>query len=98
MPSITVELQPEFATLAGTRIRYAESGGSAGSVIVPDIRTPVRIIAGDHDRVVPRANAEFLAEHLPNSRLTTVDAGHFVWEEAPGDYASIIADWVRGSS
>jgi hypothetical protein len=23
-----------------------------------------------------------------------VDAGHFVWEEAPGEYASIVTNWV----
>jgi hypothetical protein len=28
-----------------------------------------------------------------------VDAGHFAWEEVPGEYASIITAWVdRGSS
>jgi len=63
---------------------------------LPEIETPVQIIAGRHDRVVPLANAEFLDERLPNSRLTILDAGHFVWEEAAGEYASIVADWVAG--
>ena len=63
---------------------------------LPEIEAPVTIIAGTRDRVVPLANAEFLDDRLPNSRLVTVDAGHFVWEEAPGEYASIIADWVTG--
>ena len=31
-----------------------------------------------------------------NSRLAIVDAGHFVWEEAAGEYASIVSDWVMG--
>jgi pimeloyl-ACP methyl ester carboxylesterase len=44
--------------------------------------------------VVPLANAEFLDERLPDSRLVVVDAGHFGWEERPGEYASLIADWV----
>lgn len=43
---------------------------------LPDIETPVLIVAGRHDRVVPLANAEFLHERLPTSRLTIVDAGH----------------------
>jgi len=30
------------------------------------------------------------------SRLVVIDAGHFVWEEAAGEYASTIADWVAG--
>ncbi len=62
---------------------------------LPGIETAVQIIAGGRDAVVPLVNAEFLAERLPCSRLTMVDAGHFVWEEAPGEYASIVTDWVE---
>jgi pimeloyl-ACP methyl ester carboxylesterase len=65
--------------------------------LLPQIETPVTIINGRHDRVVPVANAEFLAERLPNSRLRIIDAGHFVWEEAPAEYASIILDSISGS-
>jgi pimeloyl-ACP methyl ester carboxylesterase len=25
-----------------------------------------------------------------------LDTGHFVWEEAPGQYAAIVAAWVTG--
>src|SRR3954454_11801076 len=65
---------------------------------LPLIETPVEIIAGGRDRVVPLVNAEFLAERLPHSTLTMVDAGHFVWEEAPGEYASIVTGWVERRS
>jgi pimeloyl-ACP methyl ester carboxylesterase len=58
--------------------------------LLPTISTPVTIINGRHDRVVPVANAEFLDDRLPNSRLAIIDAGHFVWEEAPAEYASTI--------
>src|SRR5262245_33053301 len=64
--------------------------------LLPGIATPVTIINGRHDRVVPLANAEFLHERLPTSRLRIIDAGHFVWEEAPAEYASIILDSIRG--
>lgn len=63
---------------------------------LPEIDTPVRIIAGRRDRAVPLANAEFLDARLPNSTLVIIDAGHFVWEEAADEYAAIIADWVTG--
>jgi pimeloyl-ACP methyl ester carboxylesterase len=66
--------------------------------LLPQIRTPVTIINGRHDRVVPVANAEFLHERLPNSRLVLIDAGHFVWEEAPAEYASIIVDSISRSA
>jgi pimeloyl-ACP methyl ester carboxylesterase len=65
--------------------------------LLPQISTPVTIINGAHDRVVPVANAEFLDERLPNSRVVLIDAGHFVWEEAPTQYASIILDSIGGT-
>jgi pimeloyl-ACP methyl ester carboxylesterase len=65
--------------------------------LLPQIATPVTIINGRDDRVVPVGNAWFLDERLPNSRVRIIDAGHFVWEEAPGDYASIILESVAAS-
>ncbi len=62
--------------------------------LLPQIKTPVTIINGRHDRVVPVANAEFLDERLPNSRVVLIDAGHFVWEEAPAEYAATILDSI----
>jgi len=44
----------------------------------------------------PNENAEFLDERPPIGRLTILDAGHFVWEEAAAEYASIGADSVAG--
>jgi pimeloyl-ACP methyl ester carboxylesterase len=64
--------------------------------LLSEIATPVTIINGRHDRVVPLANAEFLDGRLPNSRLAIIDAGHFVWEEAPAEYASSIVDAIFG--
>ena len=65
--------------------------------LLPQITTPVTIINGRHDRVVPVANAEFLHERLPNSRVVLIDAGHFVWEEAPTEYAATILDSINGN-
>jgi pimeloyl-ACP methyl ester carboxylesterase len=66
------------------------------AALLPQITTPVTIINGRNDRVVPLANAEFLGDRLPNSRVAIIDAGHFVWEEAPAEYASIILDAITG--
>jgi pimeloyl-ACP methyl ester carboxylesterase len=65
--------------------------------LLPRITTAVTIINGRHDRVVPLANAEFLDERLPNSRLAIIDGGHFIWEEAPAEYASIVLDAITRS-
>jgi len=66
--------------------------------LLPRITTPVTIINGRHDRVVPVGNAEFLDARLPNSRVALIDAGHFVWEEAPAEYASIIVDAITAGA
>jgi pimeloyl-ACP methyl ester carboxylesterase len=65
--------------------------------LLPKITTPVTIINGRHDRVVPLANVEFLNERLPSSRVEIIDANHFVWEEAPEKYASIVLDSVKSN-
>jgi pimeloyl-ACP methyl ester carboxylesterase len=65
--------------------------------LLPEITTQVTIINGRHDRVVPLANAEFLDERLPNSRVVVIDGGHFIWEDAPAEYGSIILDSITGN-
>jgi pimeloyl-ACP methyl ester carboxylesterase len=64
--------------------------------LLPQIFTPVQIITGRTDPIVPVANAEFLHARLPNSRLDVLDAGHLAWEEVPAEYGAIIAGWVDG--
>ena len=65
--------------------------------LLPQITVPVTIINGGRDRVVPLANADFLDQRLPTSRVVIIDAGHFVWEEAPAQYASAVLDSVTGT-
>jgi pimeloyl-ACP methyl ester carboxylesterase len=62
--------------------------------LLPEITTPVTIINGRDDRVVPLANAEFLDERLPHSRVVIIEGGHFIWEEAPAEYASAILESI----
>jgi alpha/beta hydrolase fold len=65
--------------------------------LLPQIEMPVTIINGRHDRVIPLANAKFLDQRLPASRLVIIDAGHFVWEEEPAQYASAVLDSITGN-
>jgi pimeloyl-ACP methyl ester carboxylesterase len=64
--------------------------------LLPEIETPVQIIAGARDHAVPPVNAEFLHERLPNSKLDVVDAGHFTWEDAADEYAALVTNWWGG--
>jgi len=63
---------------------------------LPEIRTPVQIIAGARDDAVPPVNADYLHERLPRSKLDFVDAGHFVWEDGADEYAALIGAWWDG--
>ena len=62
--------------------------------LLPEIMTPVTIINGRNDAVVPLANAEFLDERLPNSRVVVIDGGHFIWEERPAEYAAAVLESI----
>lgn len=65
--------------------------------LLPGITTPLQILAGRNDRVVPLENAEYLHQRVPGSRLDTIDAGHFVWEEAADEYADVITRWWQAA-
>jgi pimeloyl-ACP methyl ester carboxylesterase len=64
--------------------------------LLPTIETPVLIINGARDPVVPPVNAEYLHERLPKSKLDIIDAGHFVWEDAADTYAALVTSWWAG--
>jgi pimeloyl-ACP methyl ester carboxylesterase len=61
-----------------------------------DIRTPVLIINGARDPVVPPANAEYLHERLPHSELNIIDGLHFIWEDLADTYAELLMRWWGG--
>jgi pimeloyl-ACP methyl ester carboxylesterase len=62
--------------------------------VLPEVRVPVRIFGATDDPLVPVSNARYLAERVPGSELTILTAGHFAWEEVPGEFASLVADQV----
>ena len=62
--------------------------------LLPQITTPVRIVQGEQDAVVPAENAYFLRERIPGAEVHLIeDAGHFAWEEKPREYARLITSW-----
>jgi pimeloyl-ACP methyl ester carboxylesterase len=80
-------------------MRYVRSYPTELAVLrdlLPEIQTPVQIIAGARDPAVPPVNGEFLHERLPKSRLDIVDAGHFTWEDAADEYAALVTSWWSG--
>ena len=63
--------------------------------LLPQIRTPVQIIAGTQDTAVPPVNARFLHDRLPHSALDLIKAGHFTWETRQ-TIAALVTRWWAG--
>jgi len=64
--------------------------------LLPKISTPTQIVAGRDDDLVPWSNNQYLDDLLPSSEIHPLDAGHFAWEQAAGEYGSLVVDWVSG--
>ena len=61
---------------------------------LPGIHTPVQIVCGRDDPLVPTPNQEFLHARLPHSRMDLMPAGHFAWEEVPNLYGEVLIKWL----
>jgi pimeloyl-ACP methyl ester carboxylesterase len=66
------------------------------SELLPQIRTPIAILQGAHDPGVLPVNAQYLRDRLPRSKVTLLDAGHFVWADRADDYAALVISWWNG--
>ena len=80
-------------------MRYVQSYPTELEVlqgVLPHIQTPVQIISGRRDAVVPLVNAEYLHDRLPHSELCVIDGGHFIWEDAADEYATFVNTWWAG--
>ncbi|MCL4870407.1 MAG: alpha/beta hydrolase [Anaerolineae bacterium] len=62
------------------------------------IQVPSLVIAGDHDRLTPLPQLEFLAQNLPQARLVVVaEAGHMVALARPQAVIEAIEQWLAES-
>ena len=64
--------------------------------LLPNIATPVLVLAGKNDPIVPPANGQLLADHLPHCRHKLLEGGHLIWEDAAETYAASLIAWVSG--
>jgi pimeloyl-ACP methyl ester carboxylesterase len=60
--------------------------------LLPRLQVPVTVVTGRHDHVVPLGNATFVTDRVPNGRSVVLDAGHFLWEEVPDQYAAAVLE------
>ncbi len=98
-------LDDYLASYAGTRyiesvpyVRHYPEDLAALAPLLPELRTPVQIIVGRDAPYGLADDAELLNRELPDSRLDVLNTGHCAWEEDPGRYASITADWIARSA
>lgn len=64
--------------------------------LMAGMETPVLIIVGRNDPIVPPENGKFIADRLSRNRYVELDGGHLIWEDAPDAYASEIERWLAG--
>jgi pimeloyl-ACP methyl ester carboxylesterase len=63
--------------------------------LLAHLRVPVTVVSGLRDHVVPLANATYVADRVPDGRSVVLDAGHFLWEEVPDQYAAAVLDAIN---
>ena len=63
--------------------------------LLPQLHVPVTVVSGRHDHVVPLTNATYVTDRAPHARSIVLDAGHFLWEEVPDQYAAAVLDTIR---
>ncbi len=76
-----------------TAIRDADFRENLSQVSVETL-----VITGDEDPVTNVAQAEFIAENIPNARLKVLHARHLASTELPEEYAQVLIDFIVGES
>lgn len=80
---------------AGWAAQAAAGTGYTGGERARDIAAPTLVVTGTADRVVDPANADLLAEMIPDARFEKVaDGGHLVFWEHPALVAELINDFL----
>ncbi len=65
--------------------------------LLPFIRCPVMVIAGDEDALIPVAQAEDMRRRIPGATLEVIrQAGHLVNVEQPEAFQAVFGRWVAG--
>jgi pimeloyl-ACP methyl ester carboxylesterase len=61
-----------------------------------EIRVPTLVIGGDSDKMMPLANSQFLAEHIPQAQLVVIEAaGHYLMTEKTASVSKAIVPFLN---
>jgi len=61
---------------------------------LPGIEQPILVVAGAQDILTRPELSHQLAGALPAADLVTIDAGHMTFQEDPGGWSRIVAEWL----
>jgi 3-oxoadipate enol-lactonase len=64
--------------------------------LLPKITAPTLVIAGRHDPGTTLEAGEFLAQHIPNTKLAVLEAAHISNVEQPQAYADAVLGFLLG--
>jgi pimeloyl-ACP methyl ester carboxylesterase len=57
---------------------------------------PTLVIGGDSDKMMPLANNQFLAEHIPQAQLVVIEAaGHYLMTEKTAGVSKAIVPFLN---
>ncbi len=101
--AVQAPFQDEDARLAlaaaGAGLRT--SGFQEIARLLPTLKTPVRIVYGEQDRLLPDIAETFarLRDDVPHAEVTQLpEAGHFVQEDAPDRVGKLLAEFFAGGT
>jgi pimeloyl-ACP methyl ester carboxylesterase len=61
-----------------------------------EITVPTLVIGGDTDKMMPLANSQFLADHIPLAQLVVIEnAGHFLMTEKTASVSKAIVQFLN---
>jgi dienelactone hydrolase len=63
--------------------------------VAETITTPLLIVTGDHDRLVPWRDTKRIADEAPNATWKLFEGGNHVVNNMPYQYKTFTADWLR---
>lgn len=64
--------------------------------LLPRVRVPTLVIAGDRDGIVPASQASVIASGVPDSTLVLLrGAGHMVMMERSEEYEQLVTEWAE---
>ncbi|MEP6791953.1 MAG: alpha/beta hydrolase, partial [Ramlibacter sp.] len=61
----------------------------------PMIACPALVIAGTRDEAAPLAMSQALCNSISGAQLVTIEASHLSAVEKPGEFAAMVADFIK---